>query len=413
MGSNRLIYFFLLVFFVSGSWAATVYDKGASATVGIQSPPKAVQYSYNQPKLCNGLAINFMYNGTDYSYTTGSFNWITPTSSATSLKTGCDDCVHNFTSPFDVRVYDTISNDIYVTSNGVVSVGSSFGGDYYNYPLPYGSAPAIMLWWDDLGEWTPDSNILYEVVGSFPNRKLVITYVSMTHFWYSWEGVTFQVIFYENDPNKITLQYLDTEFNGPGTPCQPAQPEPSVSFEPLDSKYFKNGMIDFGDVIVNQSDTSIIRIKNTGSMLIYINDMDIEERKAIKSYNSIKTLISENYQIDLTAGDKPCNSTTVSLEPGNYCTVGLKFSPMSYGKKEAIFKVYLGSPIIRMYSIDIAGNGVTTSQPQPQPQPQPSPSQPTSGGGGCKLTYGANPVNGIYLLVVGILIAFRRIRKKA
>ncbi len=94
----------------------------------------------------------------------------------------------------------------YVTSNGLVMFGGG-SNQYTNNPIPTttGADNFIAPFWDDLVIHAT-GDIMYQTIGTAPNRKLVVQFNNMS-FWNSPVLLgTFQVILYEGS-NNIQTQY--------------------------------------------------------------------------------------------------------------------------------------------------------------------------------------------------------------
>jgi subtilisin family serine protease len=135
------------------------------------------------------------------------------TITGTSLGAG-DETVSTIVSPFPIKLGgDTIGfSNLYVSSNGAISLTDNVLISLTNRPFPIASpATVIAPFWDDLTFSVAGANIYYQVLGSAPNRKLVVewrqfrNYSSNPLLW-----GTFQVIFYENSSN-IRMSYKDTD----------------------------------------------------------------------------------------------------------------------------------------------------------------------------------------------------------
>lgn len=109
------------------------------------------------------------------------------------------------TTPFLPTLYGSLyginSAPIYVSINGLVSFGTPLAGptSAYNTPLPTNSAPnnIIAVFWDDL-DASSGGHIYYAVIGTAPNRKIVIQWSNM-----AFNGQTANLNF--------QLQILETE----------------------------------------------------------------------------------------------------------------------------------------------------------------------------------------------------------
>jgi hypothetical protein len=110
----------------------------------------------------------------------------------------CDDCVTNMTLPFPVRVYGQTFASANVSSNGNIqfeSASAAFG----NNCLPmFGMGTTIFAHWDDLRTDTLGSGVFTRVLGSVPNRRLVIEWRA-TNFS-DGQPQQFSAVLYEETP---------------------------------------------------------------------------------------------------------------------------------------------------------------------------------------------------------------------
>jgi len=102
-----------------------------------------------------------------------------------------------------------------ISTNGIVNFVTP-SSSFSNVAIPSSSAPnnAIYAYWDDL--IAPSNSILYQTVGSSPNRKFVTQWTDMTLYGSGVKLGTFQVILYEST-NKIVTQYRS--ITGDNTSC--------------------------------------------------------------------------------------------------------------------------------------------------------------------------------------------------
>jgi hypothetical protein len=134
------------------------------------------------------------------------FNWIDISNTGTNTGIHCDDCgvwiPIGFSFPFFGQYYDYVG----ISSNGYLTFGPDLA-IFNNVSIPNPGAPnnLIAVFWDDL-YLSSDSNIYYQVIGSAPDRKLVIQYNRVD--FYGGEGnLYFQVILSED--GSIVFQYKD------------------------------------------------------------------------------------------------------------------------------------------------------------------------------------------------------------
>lgn len=143
------------------------------------------------------------------------FQWIDATSGGTS-HTLCDDCILPITPPFPVYLYGIPFNTIYVSDNGYITFFNTWLSFFWNDTIPtsFIRGPALFPYWEDL---LPAGNAIYtKVVGSPPFRRFVVEWKDLRHWVLCYfgfcDGVTFEVIFYEEEPGKVLFSYYDTSF---------------------------------------------------------------------------------------------------------------------------------------------------------------------------------------------------------
>lgn len=112
----------------------------------------------------------------------------------------------SFPIGFDFEFFGVTHDVFWVSSNGLVMFGSGSNA-FSNVSIPNGSRPDnfIAAFWDDLIIHS-SGDIMYQTIGTAPNRKLVIQFNNMS-FWTSTVLLgTIQVILYEGS-NNIQMQY--------------------------------------------------------------------------------------------------------------------------------------------------------------------------------------------------------------
>ena len=145
------------------------------------------------------------------------------TITGTSLNLG-DDAVATITSPFPIQFGGGGFTDLHVSSNGTISFTDMFDGfvpDYlpvnFNYQ-PYSTINTLVApFWEDLYPVKgSDNNVFWDVIGSAPNRELVIEWRNVESFACrnnSSNTVTFQVVFDERSSN-VLFNYDNATFGG-------------------------------------------------------------------------------------------------------------------------------------------------------------------------------------------------------
>jgi subtilisin family serine protease len=162
----------------------------------------------------NGQSTTVQVGGAQGSYrcTTPSPTWRTIT--GTNLNLG-DDTSTAITPGFPVKFGTTSYTTVNVGSNGVLSFTDSITA-YSNTQLPNTSYTTIVApFWDDLYPTGAD-NVYWEVLGTAPNRELVIEWRNVRHYSCSSDAsatVRFQVVLFEAT-NHVLFNYQDVIFGG-------------------------------------------------------------------------------------------------------------------------------------------------------------------------------------------------------
>ena len=155
-------------------------------------------------------AVNYAVTSTTYSYKSiGGTNLnLYPWTSA------------QITSPFAIQYGGGSFTTLTVGGSGAIS----FSGypPQYNVPIPDNSVSTLVApFWGPLYPFGTGSNnnVFWQVVGTAPNRKLVIEWRNVEDYNApnSNQTVKFEVIFYEGN-GKILVNYADTVFGGTGAP---------------------------------------------------------------------------------------------------------------------------------------------------------------------------------------------------
>ena len=109
---------------------------------------------------------------------------------------------------FAFRFYDTTYNSVYVSSNGFISFTSSNNGCCSGRAIPSSSAlgAGIAAWWEDLNPRNGGS-VAYEVMGSAPNRHIIIQFTGVPAYSNSGRN-TFQYKLFESD-GRIEVHYKE------------------------------------------------------------------------------------------------------------------------------------------------------------------------------------------------------------
>lgn len=148
-----------------------------------------------------------------YSCTTATPGWRTITGTNLNLT---DDSSAPVTPGFAVKFGATSYTTVNVGSNGVLSFTNSITA-FSNTQLPNTSYTTVVApFWDDLYPTGAD-NVYWEVLGTAPNRELVVEWRNIRPFACRNDTpaptVTFQVVLFENT-NTVLFNYQDVIFGG-------------------------------------------------------------------------------------------------------------------------------------------------------------------------------------------------------
>ncbi|ACY17230.1 S8 family peptidase [Haliangium ochraceum] len=126
-----------------------------------------------------------------------------------------DDQSLPITSPFAIHFAGAEPGftTLHVGSNGVLSFTGAITA-FSNASLPATTRDTIIApYWDDLNPGTAGGgDVLFQVLGSAPNRELVVEYRNISHYS-NVPAATFQVVFFESNPN-VLFNYCDVTFEG-------------------------------------------------------------------------------------------------------------------------------------------------------------------------------------------------------
>ena len=146
------------------------------------------------------------------------------TISGTNLNLG-DDSIVQIASPFPVGYGGGSFSKLYIGSNGTISFTDAYS-DFNNSLLPPPEEPPFVIpqpttlvapWWQDLFpvKGTPQ-NVFWEVVGTAPNRELVVEWRDVRSFLCNSDPtatIKFEVVMFEGKSD-VQFNYADTVFGG-------------------------------------------------------------------------------------------------------------------------------------------------------------------------------------------------------
>jgi hypothetical protein len=183
-------------------------------------PPALGNYTLPFPR-GDVIQVSVLQN---YGFVTqGSSNYVS--FMGTNLNLGDDD-IAAVSLPFAIPFGGGSFSTLYVSSNGLLSFTNAFG-EYVNYalPLPDGVTPARDLpvltllapFWDDLYPVKgTNQNVFWGVVGTAPNRQLVVEWRDVRHYDCRTDPsatIRFQVVFQEGSGN-VLFNYANAVFGG-------------------------------------------------------------------------------------------------------------------------------------------------------------------------------------------------------
>jgi len=145
----------------------------------------------------------------NYEMTATTYSWVDPSGHSTLLLS--DDAVSGpQTIPFTFSFYGTAYTQVYVGANGLLGFASTGLSEYMNRDIPVAAAPNAVIYpyWDDLNP-PAGGSVRIGTAGSYPNRKMVISWVGVPHYG-STSPLTFQVILCEVTSD-IVLQYQEVQ----------------------------------------------------------------------------------------------------------------------------------------------------------------------------------------------------------
>lgn len=185
-------------YFVSGLQGSTDYCFRVGSTTGATT-----QWSNEITVTTEALPVQYTCSSTAYA-------WVdTPVDAATHVLS--DDSAVTISIPFGFDLYGVAATSVQIASNGYLRFGAGPATAYSNVAIPSMSDPNSMAaaWWMDFNP-ARGGQVRSHVVGTAPNRVLVVSWLDVLPFSTSaTDGATFQVLL-DEATRSITFQYLDT-----------------------------------------------------------------------------------------------------------------------------------------------------------------------------------------------------------
>jgi len=201
-----------------GGQVITLVDDG---TAGDQAAGDGIYTGQWTPSTAGSYTLTFpagdvvqveLLNG--YTVAPTSYSYVSITGTNLNLP---DDGVAQVTSPFPIPFGGGSFTTLQVGSNGTISFTDGVS-PFINGAIPAQNPTLVTLvapFWQDLYPVAGSAqNVYWSVVGSAPNRELVVEWRNVRSFLCHSDSaatVTFEVVFYESNSN-ILFQYSDTVF---------------------------------------------------------------------------------------------------------------------------------------------------------------------------------------------------------
>jgi subtilisin family serine protease len=204
--------------YYSGTFVAPA---SGATTAGLRV---TVQDSSAGPR-SSDIFIKPLKRAISYVQSTTAYSWDTPTltPSYTGAIGSSDDGALPITSAFPVNFDGRQVSSFYMSTNGYVCMDDANCISSLVYPLPsgkegkpLGTTQAMLApWWSDWVLCTNTGGMTSQTYGTSPNRRLVLTWRNMAHYYnnidcstVSTNGASFQIVFYEGQ-NHIDFRYQD------------------------------------------------------------------------------------------------------------------------------------------------------------------------------------------------------------
>ena len=186
--------------------------------------------------------------GNNYTITSVDYDWIDPVAGLHTPVVAATGVSAPFALPFPVSLYDIVYFNIYISAHGLVGFVPDGLDSANNSDLPDVAAPNGMICplWDALDGRLPPGRMYYKVLGTAPNRKIVVTWMRAPHASDQSAAFSFQAIIPEapvdNANNDIIFQYQDVaEKNATYGSGQSATIGIEDEYSALSRKYSFNG----------------------------------------------------------------------------------------------------------------------------------------------------------------------------
>ncbi len=159
-------------------------------------------------------SYGYVWTDTNAPAPTISYTWDEISGTGNVLTTSCDDCTYTVPIGFTFDYYGIPYTDINMSSNGFLQFLGTYS-DFSNEPLPSGIPSAkVAPFWDDLKVYSTEGHkMVYETIGSAPNRKFIAQW-DVAHYSAMSATYIFQAVLHESGEiefryNTMTGSYAD------------------------------------------------------------------------------------------------------------------------------------------------------------------------------------------------------------
>jgi subtilisin family serine protease len=272
-----------------------------------------------------------------------------------------DESVERITSPFPIHFGGGGFNNLYISSNGTISFVENFLSST-NYPIPTSRTSTLVApFWDDLDPIAgTDQNVFWEVLGTAPNRELVVEWRNVRHFSCHSDSsatVKFQVVFPEGS-SRIYFNYADTTFGG-GCTSSDYGATATVGVQ-----IGSQSGTQFSYMTASLADNTSIRWSRPASATLSTTSLDFGDQRVGITSAAHNVVLSNNggeslhlTQVDVSTNFAQQNNCGSEITEGNSCTFEVTFTPTTTGSRTGTLTLTdnaAGNPHV----INLAGNGV-------------------------------------------------------
>jgi subtilisin family serine protease len=289
------------------------------------------------------VTVNTVRN---YQYVQVPFNYEEITGTNWNLGDDVSVCSTMPSQYFPISFGGQLHSKICVGSNGVINFEDHFN-PYDNSAVPVSSISSLVApFWDDLVPSAgTDHNVFWSVIGSAPNRELVIEWRDVDIYGCTAAGgVTFQVVFLENKDD-ILFNYKDATFGGT------CSVEDNGGSATVGVQVSQNAGTQYSFNTASLTDNMSIRW-TTGSLSVAPSSLDFGN-VLVRATSPAKTITLNNQggsSITISSivpsGDfaKLNDTCTGSLAANTTCTVDVTFTPTTTGARSGTLQVTTDSP---------------------------------------------------------------------